>query len=65
MMTVCMSICLSVSLFVMKLKAKHAAIAERLKKPFVFDDKTFIVQYELNFQVTPPVWQNKTTFNFF
>ena len=36
---------------VMKSKAKHAAIATRLKKPFVFEDKVFIVQYELNFQV--------------
>ena len=36
---------------VMKSKAKHAAIAARLKKPFVFDEKTLIVQYELNFQV--------------
>jgi hypothetical protein len=54
-----MSAWLSVSLYVMKPKAKHAAIAARLKKPFVFDDKTFIVQYELNFQVIPPVWQNK------
>jgi hypothetical protein len=50
---------MSVSLYVMKLKAKHAAIAARLKKPFVFDDKTFIEQYELNFQVIPPVWRNK------
>jgi calnexin len=47
---------------VMKSKAKHAAIAARLKKPFVFDDKTFIVQYELNFQVIPPIWQNNTHF---
>ena len=38
---------------VMKSKAKHAAIAARLKKPFVFDDKTLIIQYELNFQVSP------------
>ena len=37
---------------VMKSKAKHAAIATRLKKPFVFEDKVFIVQYELNFQVS-------------
>jgi hypothetical protein len=59
MLTVCMSTCMSVSLYVMKLKAKHAAIAARLKKPFVFDDKTFIVQCELNFQVIPSVWQNK------
>ena len=62
MLTVCMSTCMSVSLYVMKLKAKHSAIAARLKKPFVFDDKTFIVQYELNFQVIRPVWQNKTPF---
>jgi hypothetical protein len=59
MLTVCMSTCMSVSLYVMKLKAKHAAIAARLKKPFVFDDKTFIVQYELNFQVIPSVWWNE------
>jgi len=36
---------------VMKSKAKHAAISARLKKPFHFIDETFIVQYELNFQV--------------
>ena len=36
---------------VMKSKAKHAAIATRMKKPFVFEDKVLIVQYELNFQV--------------
>jgi hypothetical protein len=55
-----MSVCLSVSMYVMKLKAKHTAIAARLKKPFVFDDKTFIVQYKMNSQVVPPVWQDKT-----
>ena len=36
---------------VMKSKAKHAAIAAPLGKIFKFDDKPFIVQYELNFQV--------------
>ncbi len=36
---------------VMKSKAKHAAIAARLKKPFHFNDAVLIVQYELNFQV--------------
>lgn len=35
---------------VLKSKAKHAAVAARLKKPFKFDDKVLIVQYELNFQ---------------
>ena len=36
---------------VMKSKAKHAAIAAPLGKIFKFDDKPFVVQYELNFQV--------------
>ena len=36
---------------VMKSKAKHAAISAPLGKVFKFDDKPFIVQYELNFQV--------------
>uniref|UniRef100_U5EYL6 Putative calnexin n=1 Tax=Corethrella appendiculata TaxID=1370023 RepID=U5EYL6_9DIPT len=35
---------------VLKSKAKHAAIASRLLKPFVFVDKTFIVQYEVTLQ---------------
>ena len=36
---------------VMKSKAKHAAISAPLGKIFKFDEKPFIVQYELNFQV--------------
>jgi len=35
---------------VLKSKAKHAAVAARLKKPFKFDEKVLIIQYELNFQ---------------
>ncbi len=35
---------------VMKSKAKHSAIAAKLRKPFPFDEKPLIVQYELNFQ---------------
>ena len=35
---------------VLKSKAKHAAISSKLRKPFTFKDKPFIVQYELNFQ---------------
>lgn len=35
---------------VMKSKAKHAAISAPLGKAFKFDEKPFIVQYELNFQ---------------
>ncbi|XP_069619709.1 calnexin isoform X1 [Ranitomeya imitator] len=31
-------------------RAKHHAIAIKLKKPFVFDKKPLIVQYEVNFQ---------------
>lgn len=35
---------------VLKSKAKHAAIASRLVKPFVFADKPLIVQYEVQLQ---------------
>jgi len=35
---------------VLKSKAKHAAVAARLKKPFKFDNDLLVVQYELNFQ---------------
>lgn len=35
---------------VLKSKAKHAAIASRLNRPFVFTDKPLIVQYEVNLQ---------------
>lgn len=35
---------------VLKSKAKHAAIASRLNRPFVFSDKPLIVQYEVNLQ---------------
>jgi len=35
---------------VLKSKAKHAAVAAKLKKPFKFLDKVFIVQYEIAFQ---------------
>jgi len=35
---------------VMKDKARHHAIAAKLDKPFVFDDKSFVLQYEVNFQ---------------
>ncbi|KAK7078682.1 hypothetical protein SK128_008583 [Halocaridina rubra] len=35
---------------VLKSKAKHAAISAHLKKPFVFSNKPFIVQYEVNLQ---------------
>ncbi|XP_065159798.1 calnexin isoform X2 [Atheta coriaria] len=35
---------------VLKSKAKHAAISSRLVKPFVFNTKPLIVQYEVNFQ---------------
>lgn len=31
-------------------RAKHHAIATKLKKPFVFDKKPLIIQYEVNFQ---------------
>ena len=36
---------------VLKSKAKHAAISAPLGKIYKFDEKPFIVQYELNFQV--------------
>ncbi|KAG1956497.1 calmegin [Pimephales promelas] len=35
---------------VLKSRAKHHAIAALLNKPFVFEDKPLIVQYEVNFQ---------------
>ncbi|XP_024942816.1 calnexin isoform X2 [Cephus cinctus] len=35
---------------VLKSKARHAAISVPLEKPFVFQDKPLIVQYEVNFQ---------------
>lgn len=35
---------------VLKSKAKHHAIAARLQKPFVFSDKPFVVQYEVQWQ---------------
>nr|XP_033795525.1 calmegin isoform X2 [Geotrypetes seraphini] len=35
---------------VLKSAAKHHAISAMLKKPFIFDDKPLIVQYEVNFQ---------------
>lgn len=35
---------------VLKSKAKHAAIASKLDKPFHFIDKPLVVQYEVNFQ---------------
>lgn len=31
-------------------KARHAAISTSLDKPFVFEDKPFVLQYEVNFQ---------------
>lgn len=37
---------------VLKSKAKHAAIAARLTKPFVFSDKPLVVQYEVQLQVS-------------
>ena len=37
---------------VLKDNAKHSAIASHLKKPFVFDKNSFIVQYEIIFQVS-------------
>lgn len=37
---------------VLKSKAKHAAIAARLLKPFVFADKPLVVQYEVQLQVS-------------
>ena len=36
---------------VLKSKAKHSAISAPLGKVFKFDDKPFVIQYELNFQV--------------
>jgi calnexin len=35
---------------VLKSKARHHAISSSLNKPFVFDDKPLIVQYEVKFQ---------------
>lgn len=35
---------------VLKSKAKHAAIAVPLKKPFTFTNKPLVVQYEVNLQ---------------
>ncbi|XP_055540341.1 calnexin-like isoform X2 [Wyeomyia smithii] len=35
---------------VLKSKAKHAAIASRLTRPFVFSNKPLVVQYEVNLQ---------------
>jgi len=35
---------------VLKSKARHAAISTLLIKPFYFEDKPIIVQYEVNFQ---------------
>ncbi|XP_063989468.1 calnexin isoform X2 [Diachasmimorpha longicaudata] len=35
---------------VLKSKARHAAIASLLNKPFKFEDKPLVVQYEVNFQ---------------
>ncbi|XP_035217686.1 calnexin-like [Stegodyphus dumicola] len=35
---------------VLKSKAHHHAIASRLDKPFLFDNKPFILQYEVRFQ---------------
>ncbi|XP_012215991.1 calnexin isoform X2 [Linepithema humile] len=35
---------------VLKSKARHAAISTLLAKPFYFEDKPLIVQYEVNFQ---------------
>ncbi|XP_059483645.1 calnexin isoform X2 [Neocloeon triangulifer] len=35
---------------VLKSKAKHAAIATLLDKPFLFSDRPFVVQYEVNLQ---------------
>jgi len=35
---------------VLKSKAKHSAIAARLNRPYVFEGKPFIVQYEVKFQ---------------
>ncbi|KAM9331435.1 calmegin [Gastrophryne carolinensis] len=35
---------------VLKSTARHHAISSKLKKPFTFEDKPLIVQYEVNFQ---------------
>merc|ERR1711915_192372 len=35
---------------VLKSKAKHSAVAAKLKKPYKFDERPFIVQYEIAFQ---------------
>ena len=35
---------------VLKSKAKHSAVAAKLKKPFKFDDRVLVVQYEIAFQ---------------
>lgn len=35
---------------VLKSKAKHSAVAAKLKKPFKFDDRQLIIQYEIAFQ---------------
>ncbi|KAK6475859.1 calnexin-like [Huso huso] len=35
---------------VLKSRAKHHAISGKLKRPFVFDTKPLIIQYEVNFQ---------------
>lgn len=35
---------------VLKSKAKHAAIASKLSRPFVFNNKPFVVQYEVTMQ---------------
>ncbi|KFB48341.1 AGAP005032-PB-like protein [Anopheles sinensis] len=35
---------------VLKSKAKHAAISSRLNRPFVFNEKPLVVQYEVNLQ---------------
>ena len=35
---------------VLKSKAKHSAVAAKLKKPFKFEDEMLVVQYEIAFQ---------------
>ncbi len=35
---------------VMKSKAKHSAISAKLRRPFPFDERPLVLQYELNFQ---------------
>ena len=37
---------------VLKSKAKHAAVAAKLKKPFKFLDRQIVIQYEIAFQVS-------------